>query len=73
MRFRANGKSMQPNIVENDALLVAPASLASLASLRRGDVVLTQDDLGLKAHRLVQKNIVDGQTADSRRHRPGQR
>ncbi len=58
VRFRANGKSMQPNIVENDALLVAPASLASLASLRRGDVVLTQDDLGLKAHRLVQKNIL---------------
>jgi uncharacterized repeat protein (TIGR01451 family) len=54
-RFRARGKSMQPNIVEDDALLVAPASRASL---RRGDVVLTQDSLGLKAHRVVRKNYL---------------
>ena len=58
VRFRAHGKSMQPNIVEDDALLVAPASLATL---RRGDVVLTQDDLGLKAHRVVQMNSVSGE------------
>jgi uncharacterized repeat protein (TIGR01451 family) len=57
VRFRTHGKSMLPNIVEEDALVVAPASLASL---RRGDVVLTQDDLGLKAHRLVQRSSADG-------------
>ena len=46
---------MQPNIVEGDALLVAPATLATL---HRGDVVLTLDEFGLKAHRVVQKNAL---------------
>src|SRR5450432_3427571 len=58
VRFRAHGKSMQPNIVEDDALLVAPVALANL---NRGDVVLTQDESGLKAHRLVQKNTIGGE------------
>jgi uncharacterized repeat protein (TIGR01451 family) len=53
VRFRAHGASMRPNIVENDAVTVAPVSTASI---HRGDVVLTQSELGMKLHRVVRKN-----------------
>ncbi len=57
MRFRAHGASMQPNIVAGDALVVAPMAKSAV---RRGEVVLTEDDCGLKAHRVVQQDSETG-------------
>ena len=39
VRFRAQGQSMQPNILNEDAVVVAPAHQEDL---RRGDVALTR-------------------------------
>jgi uncharacterized repeat protein (TIGR01451 family) len=57
VRFRAQGASMRPNIVENDALIVAPVTDLAVC---QGDVLLTQGESGLKVHRVVQQNITDG-------------
>jgi uncharacterized repeat protein (TIGR01451 family) len=57
MRFRAQGASMRPNIIENDAVIVAPVSDSAV---RQGDVLLTQGESGLKAHRVVQQNLSAG-------------
>lgn len=50
IRFRAEGASMQPNIQSGDLLVVAPASIPQV---RRGDIVLSQNADGLRAHRIV--------------------
>ena len=57
MRFRAQGASMRPNIIENDAVIVAPVSDSAV---RQGDVLLTQGESGLKVHRVVQQNLSAG-------------
>jgi uncharacterized repeat protein (TIGR01451 family) len=57
VRFRAHGSSMRPNIVEDDAIIVAPVSDSAV---RAGDVLLTQGESGLKVHRVVQHNIAAG-------------
>jgi uncharacterized repeat protein (TIGR01451 family) len=57
VRFRAQGASMRPNIMENDTLIVAPVTGSPV---RPGDVLLTQGESGLKVHRLVQQNITTG-------------
>ena len=57
VRFLAQGASMRPNIVENDAVIVAPVSDSAV---RQGDVLLTQGESGLKVHRLVQQNRTAG-------------
>jgi uncharacterized repeat protein (TIGR01451 family) len=49
VRFRAQGQSMQPNILDNDAVIVAPAKQTEL---RRGDVALTHTENGFRAHRV---------------------
>jgi len=53
VRFRARGQSMQPNILDNDALIVAPVEQEEL---RRGDVALTHGRDGFRAHRVYKRN-----------------
>ena len=48
VRFRAHGQSMQPNVLENDAVIVAPAE----QKLERGDVALTHGKDGFRVHRV---------------------
>ena len=49
VRFRAQGASMQPNILDGDAVVVAPAACHDL---KRGDVALTQSEKGFRVHRV---------------------
>lgn len=49
VQFRVNGQSMTPNLLDGDDVLVAPASVAEL---RRGDVVLAENPDGLRVHRI---------------------
>src|ERR1700675_1023923 len=53
VRFRAHGQSMQPNILDNDALTIAPVQQKDL---RRGDVALTHGRDGFRAHRVYNRN-----------------
>jgi len=57
VRFRAQGASMRPNIVENDAVIV---TAVTDSAVRQGDVLLTQGESGLKVHRVVQQNAAAG-------------
>ncbi|HKN75891.1 MAG TPA: C25 family cysteine peptidase [Candidatus Acidoferrum sp.] len=50
VRFRVQGQSMQPNILNNDAVTVAPAGRGDL---QRGDVALTRGEGGFRIHRVV--------------------
>jgi uncharacterized repeat protein (TIGR01451 family) len=50
VRFRGEGPSMRPNILDQDALVVTPVGAAGV---RRGEVVLTRSAAGWKAHRVV--------------------
>jgi len=50
VRFRAHGRSMQPNLLDGDTVIVAPVSEGKL---RRGDIALTRDFEGLLLHRVV--------------------
>jgi uncharacterized repeat protein (TIGR01451 family) len=49
VRFRAQGQSMQPNILHDDAVVVAPAHREDL---RRGDVALSHGEDGFRVHRI---------------------
>jgi uncharacterized repeat protein (TIGR01451 family) len=49
VRFRAQGQSMKPNILDGDALIIASVPQKEL---RRGDVALTHGQDGLRAHRV---------------------
>jgi uncharacterized repeat protein (TIGR01451 family) len=49
VRFRAQGQSMQPNILNEDVVTVAPAEQGEL---RRGDVALTHGKDGFRVHRV---------------------
>jgi uncharacterized repeat protein (TIGR01451 family) len=49
VRFRAQGQSMQPNILHDDVVTVAPAEQGEL---RRGDVALTHGKDGFRVHRV---------------------
>jgi hypothetical protein len=53
VRFRANGLSMQPNILDGDAVTIVPVSLDAL---RVGKVVLAETDEQLKLHRITSIN-----------------
>ena len=57
VRFRAHGASMRPNIMEGDTIVVAPVSNSGV---RRGDVVLTDTECGLKSHRVIQRSDATG-------------
>ncbi len=49
VRFRANGRSMRPNILNEDAVIVAPTEQKEL---RRGDVAFTRGEKGFRVHRV---------------------
>ncbi|HUB58947.1 MAG TPA: S24/S26 family peptidase, partial [Candidatus Micrarchaeia archaeon] len=48
VRFRAHGRSMQPNILDDDAVIVTHAE----EKLQRGDVALTHGADGFRVHRV---------------------
>jgi uncharacterized repeat protein (TIGR01451 family) len=50
VRFRAEGASMQPNLASGELLTVVPVDPLVV---RRGNIVLTREGLGFKAHRVV--------------------
>lgn len=49
VRFRAQGRSMTPNILSDDAVIVAPIAPESL---HKGDVALTHTKDGFRVHRV---------------------
>ncbi|MGH9574107.1 MAG: C25 family cysteine peptidase [Candidatus Acidiferrales bacterium] len=53
VRFRANGRSMQPNILDEDAVVVAPGVAASA---NRGEITLTHSGQGFRVHRVVEND-----------------
>lgn len=57
VRFQAQGHSMQPNVLENDAVIVAPAE----KKLERGDVALTHGKDGFRVHRV---RFAEGSTGE---------
>ena len=57
IRFRANGLSMRPNILNDDAVVIAPVAPQDL---RRGDIALTYGETGFKVHRVAVARGADG-------------
>ena len=57
VRFRVSGMSMQPNLLDGDTVVVAPARENEL---RRGDVVLTEGKDGLRVHRFISSDTTGG-------------
>jgi uncharacterized repeat protein (TIGR01451 family) len=49
VKFRVNGQSMSPNLIDDDDVIVAPVRPRDL---RRGDVVLGENSDGLRVHRV---------------------
>ena len=49
VQFRVQGESMRPNILDGDAVLVAPAATCDL---RQGDIALVENQDGLRVHRV---------------------
>src|SRR5215467_9255833 len=56
VRFHVSGQSMQPNLLDGDVVVVAPARHSEL---RRGDVILSHDHCSLRVHRLVSESSVN--------------
>jgi uncharacterized repeat protein (TIGR01451 family) len=50
VRFRTRGDSMQPNLRDGDAVVVAPAAAEELAA---GDIALTVGEGGFRVHRVL--------------------
>jgi uncharacterized repeat protein (TIGR01451 family) len=50
VRFRVHGKSMRPNLLSGEQVLVQSASADDL---RRGDIAFTKNQEGLRVHRVV--------------------
>ncbi|MGB2679079.1 MAG: C25 family cysteine peptidase [Candidatus Acidiferrum sp.] len=50
VQFRVQGESMRPNILDGDAVLVAPAADRELCP---GDIALVQNQDGLRVHRVA--------------------
>ncbi len=50
VRFRADGRSMQPNVLDGDTVVVAPISAGKP---KRGDIALTRGDAGFVLHRVI--------------------
>lgn len=57
VRFHVRGMSMQPNLLEGDLVIVGPVSVGAL---KKGDVVLTQNEDGLRVHRVVEMKTTGG-------------
>ncbi len=51
VKFSAGGRSMQPNVLDGDSVVVAPAGATQL---RRGDLALIENADGLRLHRVTQ-------------------
>ena len=49
IRFRANGRSMRPNILDDDVVVVSPSAAEEL---RRGDIAFTRTRDGIRVHRV---------------------
>ena len=49
VRFHANGLSMRPNLLDDDAVIVVPAQATEL---HKGDIALTHGSDGFRAHRV---------------------
>src|ERR1700691_4755598 len=58
VRFRADGRSMQPNVLDGDTVVVAPISAAGKPE--RGDIALTRGEGGFVLHRVVGVDAVTG-------------
>jgi uncharacterized repeat protein (TIGR01451 family) len=58
VRFRADGQSMQPNVLDGDTVVVAPISVAGKPE--RGDIALTRGEGGFVLHRVVGVDAVTG-------------
>jgi uncharacterized repeat protein (TIGR01451 family) len=58
VRFRADGQSMQPNVLDGDTVVVAPISAAGKPE--RGDIALTRGENGFVLHRVVGIDAVTG-------------
>jgi len=56
VRFHVRGLSMQPNLLDGDKVVLAPASTKEL---RKGEIVLTQSADGLRVHRIVDAEASD--------------
>ena len=57
VQFRVQGESMRPNILDGDAVLVAPAESRGL---RHGDIALVQNQDGLRVHRVASCDVSSG-------------
>ena len=57
VRFRADGQSMQPNVLDGDTVVVAPISAGRP---QRGDIALTRGEGGFVLHRVVGFDKVTG-------------
>jgi uncharacterized repeat protein (TIGR01451 family) len=57
VRFRAHGRSMQPNVRDGDVVEIAPLPEKDL---RRGDIVLTRSGEKLLVHRAVAVDVSSG-------------
>ncbi len=58
VRFCTSGESMRPNILADDAVIVARVAAGDLS---RGDIVLTRGEDGLRVHRVAYVNAVSGE------------
>ena len=50
VRFLAHGQSMQPNVLDGDAVIAEPVDARQL---RRGDIALTLGAHGVLLHRVI--------------------
>jgi uncharacterized repeat protein (TIGR01451 family) len=57
VQFRVQGESMRPNILDGDAVLVAPAADHELC---QGDIALVQNQDGLRVHRVASCDAISG-------------
>ncbi len=58
VRFRADGQSMQPNVLDGDTVVVAPIS--ATVKIARGDIALSRKENGFVLHRVVGFDPVTG-------------
>jgi uncharacterized repeat protein (TIGR01451 family) len=58
VRFRANGQSMQPNVLDGDTVVVAPISTAGKPAV--GDIALMRGEDGFVLHRVVAIDAATG-------------
>jgi uncharacterized repeat protein (TIGR01451 family) len=58
VRFRADGQSMQPNVLDGDTVVVAPIS--AVGKPERGEIALTRGENGFVLHRVVGIDAVSG-------------